>query len=66
MKQGIKVHTLTMGVTYNTVVLKVSVAYLATVKTLGANWCTVTPDGLAYPPNCITSHLNGSSVNRSK
>ena len=55
-----------MGVTYNTAVHKVSVASLATVKTLWANWCTVTPDGLAYPPNCLTSQLNGSSVNRSK
>ena len=55
-----------MGVTYNTVERKVSVAYLATVKTPRANWCTVTPDGLAYPPSCITSQLNGSYVNRSK
>ena len=65
IKQGIKI-ILIMGVTCNTVVRKMPVAYLATVKTLRANWCTVTLDGLALPQNCITSHLNASSVNRSK
>ena len=64
MKQGINSTYLNYG--GDTVVRNVFVAYLATVKTLRANWCTVTPDGLAYPPSCITSQLNGSSVNRSK